>query len=228
METWIQIGTSPLQSFTYPLLPPLPRSALPPSRPPPFLPSSLPSDLPEGVLQATIDGLQAEQPHRREHQPEVAAKVTRWREGRKEGGRQEDIGRRVHSEQSNHSDGGLMHAPCPPSSLQTIIPKVDEYILRLALTMAGDESTLPFTFILDDPAGNSYVENPKAPSLDPRLRVTFYDRTATQVGREGGREGVTACAGASRSPIPLSLPLPPSGHGNRLATHTGVKSRGQG
>lgn len=85
----------------------------------------------EGVLQATIDGLQAEQPHRREHQPEVAAKV-------------------------------------------------DEYIQRLALTMAGDKSTLPFTFILDDPAGNSYVENPKAPSLDPRLRVTFYDRTPTQ------------------------------------------------
>jgi zinc finger protein len=62
--------------------------------------------------------------------------------------------------------------------------------------MAGDRSTLPFTLILDDPAGNSYVENPKAPSLDPRLRVTFYDRTATQV-REGGREGRGGMAAVS-------------------------------
>jgi len=43
---------------------------------PPSLLSSSPSFLPEGVLQATIDGLQAEQPHRRENQPEVAAKVS--------------------------------------------------------------------------------------------------------------------------------------------------------
>jgi zinc finger protein len=83
----------------------------------------------EGVLQATVEGLQAEQDFRREHAPEVAAQV-------------------------------------------------DEYLARLALYKTG--ITLPFTFVVDDPAGNSFVENPLAPRPDPRLRVTQYERTAAQ------------------------------------------------
>jgi zinc finger protein len=38
----------------------------------------------------------------------------------------------------------------------------------------------PFTVILDDPAGNSFVENPRAPQPDPNLRSEFYERTPTQ------------------------------------------------
>ena len=42
------------------------------------------------------------------------------------------------------------------------------------------ESPFPFVIILDDPAGNSYIENPHAPSPDPNLKSTKYVRSATQ------------------------------------------------
>ena len=111
----------------------------------------------EGVLQATIDGLQAEQDYRREKAPEVAAQV-------------------------------------------------DEYLAQLALYKCG--SALPFTFIVDDPAGNSFVENPTAPRADPRLRVTQYERTAAQdleVGlqpSEAAREAGRVEEALGRAPAP--------------------------
>ncbi|KZV24317.1 hypothetical protein F511_01799 [Dorcoceras hygrometricum] len=37
-----------------------------------------------------------------------------------------------------------------------------------------------FTFILDDPAGNSFIENPYAPSPDPLLIIKPYERTPEQ------------------------------------------------
>lgn len=37
-----------------------------------------------------------------------------------------------------------------------------------------------FTFSIDDPAGNSYVENLCAPKSDPQLQITYYKRTAAQ------------------------------------------------
>lgn len=46
---------------------------------------------------------------------------------------------------------------------------------------------LPFTHIpnpppiqVDDPSGNSFVENPKAPKEDPQLKKTQYKRTKEQ------------------------------------------------
>ena len=36
------------------------------------------------------------------------------------------------------------------------------------------------TQILDDPSGNSFLENPKAPQSDPCLTVEYYDRDAQQ------------------------------------------------
>jgi len=38
----------------------------------------------------------------------------------------------------------------------------------------------PFTLILDDPAGNSFIENPHAPFPDPEIVSSKYERTATQ------------------------------------------------
>uniref|UniRef100_A0A7S3DST4 Zinc finger ZPR1-type domain-containing protein n=1 Tax=Entomoneis paludosa TaxID=265537 RepID=A0A7S3DST4_9STRA len=38
----------------------------------------------------------------------------------------------------------------------------------------------PFTIILDDPAGNSFIENPLAPHSDPLLKSQHYFRTPTQ------------------------------------------------
>ncbi|XP_045106937.1 zinc finger protein ZPR1-like [Portunus trituberculatus] len=37
-----------------------------------------------------------------------------------------------------------------------------------------------FTIIIDDPTGNSFLENPKAPKEDPQLKRTVYKRTKEQ------------------------------------------------
>ena len=44
----------------------------------------------------------------------------------------------------------------------------------------GDADVLPFTMILNDPAGNSFLENPSAPSKDPNIKLTTYTRTKEQ------------------------------------------------
>lgn len=66
-------------------------------------------------------------------------------------------------------------------------------VIRRLRLMAGDsvdysddeenksESPLyPFQVILDDPAGNSFIENPHAPSPDPQVQSVKYDRTPNQ------------------------------------------------
>ncbi|XP_043694775.1 zinc finger protein ZPR1 homolog [Telopea speciosissima] len=54
---------------------------------------------------------------------------------------------------------------------------LDHFLMKLKSCAAGDG---PFTFILDDPAGNSFIENPCAPSSDPSLTIKFYERTREQ------------------------------------------------
>jgi len=44
-------------------------------------------------------------------------------------------------------------------------------ILQLTLMSKGIDNLLPFDIVLDDPAGNSFVENPFAPLNDPYLKV---------------------------------------------------------
>ena len=39
---------------------------------------------------------------------------------------------------------------------------------------------MEFTIVVDDPAGNSYIENPNAPLEDPLLKITHYKRTDEQ------------------------------------------------
>ncbi|XP_004506722.1 uncharacterized protein [Cicer arietinum] len=51
---------------------------------------------------------------------------------------------------------------------------IDQFLVKLRACATGE---LSFTFILDDPAGNSFIENPFAPSSDPSLTIKFYDRT---------------------------------------------------
>nr|BAK02748.1 predicted protein [Hordeum vulgare subsp. vulgare] len=55
--------------------------------------------------------------------------------------------------------------------------KIDAFLQRLERCANGEEE---FTIIIDDPAGNSYLENPNAPSEDPRMKVTEYKRTPEQ------------------------------------------------
>lgn len=39
---------------------------------------------------------------------------------------------------------------------------------------------MTFTIIIDDPAGNSYIENPFAPASDPNMKISHYKRSAEQ------------------------------------------------
>ncbi|CAH2050356.1 unnamed protein product [Thlaspi arvense] len=54
---------------------------------------------------------------------------------------------------------------------------IDLFLQKLRAYAKGESS---FTFILDDPAGNSFIENPYAPSPNPLLTIKFYERTPEQ------------------------------------------------
>ena len=58
--------------------------------------------------------------------------------------------------------------------------KIREFLGRLVLYTIADEMVLPFTIILDDPTGNSFVQNFVAPAADPQLIVENYTRTDAQ------------------------------------------------
>ena len=53
-------------------------------------------------------------------------------------------------------------------------------IVGLQQMADGNKSRLPFHLILDDPAGNSYVENPVAPLKDTAVQEIRYSRSAEQ------------------------------------------------
>ncbi|XP_070621866.1 zinc finger protein ZPR1 isoform X6 [Erythrolamprus reginae] len=54
--------------------------------------------------------------------------------------------------------------------------------------IAGLEQDQPDRRILDDPSGNSFLENPRAPQKDDALEVTHYRRTAQQAALLGLEE----------------------------------------
>lgn len=58
--------------------------------------------------------------------------------------------------------------------------KVAEVIAALNEMASGDPSRLPFTMIINDPAGNSFLENPNAPAKDSNIKLTTYNRTKEQ------------------------------------------------
>nr|XP_033774537.1 zinc finger protein ZPR1 isoform X1 [Geotrypetes seraphini] len=68
---------------------------------------------------------------------------------------------------------------------QDVAAKIEAFIIKLR---SLKEVASPFTFILDDPSGNSFVENPNAPQKDEALTVTYYKRSFQQnniLGLEG-------------------------------------------
>ncbi|VAH62062.1 unnamed protein product [Triticum turgidum subsp. durum] len=66
-------------------------------------------------------------------------------------------------------------------TLSTVDPQkaeaIDQFLVKLRSLGSGEAA---FTFVLDDPAGNSFIENPHAPSSDPLLSASFYERTSDQ------------------------------------------------
>jgi len=53
--------------------------------------------------------------------------------------------------------------------------KIDEYCEKLKKFAQGE--IMPFTFIVEDVSGNSFVENPSAPTADQYCKKTHWIRT---------------------------------------------------
>ncbi|KAK9159614.1 hypothetical protein Syun_005955 [Stephania yunnanensis] len=100
---------------------------------------------------------------------------------------------------------------------------LDHFLLKLKSCAVGDA---PFTFILDDPAGNSFIENLFAPALDPSLIIKFYERTPEQTASLGFLVDSSSREPASQSgtqEVPEERELVPAGgngapHGSVGAT----------
>lgn len=58
-----------------------------------------------------------------------------------------------------------------------IAEKIDEIIAKLTKYRSGE---VPFTLLLEDVAGNSFIENPFAPDNDPALTIEHFVRTPEQ------------------------------------------------
>lgn len=61
--------------------------------------------------------------------------------------------------------------PTMHDQLQQVIETLRSYIA---------DTSAPFTISVDDPAGNSYIENLMLPADDPKLTLRFYPRTREQ------------------------------------------------
>ena len=66
---------------------------------------------------------------------------------------------------------------------EDFINKIKETIQKLTDTLNGDK--FPFELILDDPSGNSFIENPYAPQTDPNIKVSYFDRTKEMAEQMG-------------------------------------------
>lgn len=58
--------------------------------------------------------------------------------------------------------------------------RVAQIIGQLTMMSNRFPSAFPFHIVINDPAGNSFVENPMAPTTDPNLHVKYYNRTPEQ------------------------------------------------
>uniref|UniRef100_A0A1J3DD72 Zinc finger protein ZPR1 n=1 Tax=Noccaea caerulescens TaxID=107243 RepID=A0A1J3DD72_NOCCA len=95
---------------------------------------------------------------------------------------------------------------------------IDQFLSKLR---ACAKAETPFTFILDDPAGNSFIENPHAPSPDPSLTIKFYERTPEQQAtlgytadpsRAGQSEGILGAPSAATTYVPNGTIGATAGH----------------
>ena len=55
--------------------------------------------------------------------------------------------------------------------------QIESFLAKLAALKSGD---VPFTLILKDPTGNSYIQNPRAPLKDPKIKLSHFVRTSEQ------------------------------------------------
>ncbi|KAF0886169.1 zinc finger protein ZPR1 [Crocuta crocuta] len=78
----------------------------------------------------------------------------------------------------NRAIAGLeQDQPTRRANEEAVAERIDEFIIKLKELK---QVASPFTLIIDDPSGNSFVENPHAPQKDHALVITHYNRTAQQ------------------------------------------------
>jgi zinc finger protein len=66
--------------------------------------------------------------------------------------------------------------------------KLEVFIAKLEACSRAEESVLPFYFILEDPSGNSFMENPSAPLKDVNLAVQEFKQTREHLIKMGYME----------------------------------------
>ena len=72
-----------------------------------------------------------------------------------------------------------------------VYEQVEAFCQHIDKLSAGEE--LPFTFIVDDPSGNSFVENPYLPKVAIRSEI------------EGRKTRIVACSGTTEAASSTSL-----------------------
>ena len=64
-----------------------------------------------------------------------------------------------------------LHQPQRIIQMPEIAIKVGQIIDALESMGDGEADIFPFDIILQDPAGNSFIQNPFAPQIDPNMKV---------------------------------------------------------
>lgn len=102
---------------------------------------------------------------------------------------------------------------------EAVYNKIEEIVA----TMQSYKEGTPFTLVLDDPSGNSYVENKCLPNQDPQIKLRWYTRTPEQqafLGLQGDQrtpaeiaasnaiQGVTASEMLNEKGLPEVMSFP--------------------
>lgn len=85
-----------------------------------------------------------------------------------------------------------------------VAAKVD--VVIEGLHECAEARRLPFVIVVDDPAGNSFIQNPHAPKDDPELTVANYARTREQNEQLCLNDTEAEAAAASAAPAPVPAP----------------------
>jgi zinc finger protein len=97
---------------------------------------------------------------------------------------------------------------------------LDIFLSRLDALAEGKTA---FTLVLDDPSGNSFIENPFAPKPDPLMTTHNYARTDEQNVQIGAMSEETMMQHRDEAGLG-SVQEEPSTAGNRNASEGGVSS----
>lgn len=59
--------------------------------------------------------------------------------------------------------------------------QIENFLYKLDKYITAHDDVLPYKFIIDDPAGNSFIKNPHFPAPDPCLKMEKFPRTVEQL-----------------------------------------------